>query len=117
MRVPVPLRSVTRLGPLAIALLLIGIGAPGLAISSEKSHSAALEGQWVLDTRSDEGKAHFAFTVGRGKGHENWGFTIPLREVEGLDASVLRGGSARVAFRLRRDAGTLECEGRVARGK
>jgi len=112
---PVPIRSITRLGPLAITLLFIGIGASGPAISSEKSHFAALQGEWALDSSGD-GKAHFGFTVHRGKGHENWGFTIPLRQVEGLDASVLRGGSARVSFRLHRDAGTLECEGRVARG-
>jgi len=106
----------TRLVPLAITLLSIGIGASHPAISSEKSHSPALQGQWVLDTGGD-GKAHFGLTVERGKGHESWGFTLPLRQVEGLDPSALRGGAAQVSFRLRRDAGILECEGRVARGQ
>src|SRR5439155_17436516 len=104
----------TRLVPLAITLLSIGIGAPHPAISSEKSHSPALQGQWVLDT-GGYGKAHFGLTVERGKGHESWGFTLPLRQVEGLDPSALRGGSAQGSFRLRRDAGTPGCGGRVPR--
>lgn len=51
-------------------------------------------------------------------GHSsNWGRTMPLADLRGLDAAVAQGTNSRVRFELVRDAGTAVFEGQFTAGR
>jgi hypothetical protein len=114
-----PIAWFARLAAL-VALASLGLAAAGIA---GRSHSRTinatpnLDGQWMLDPRAS-GQAHLTLRVELEPGSQHWrSDEVSLERLEGLGSDGLAGPGRDVAFRLRRDAGTFVCEGRVGKGR
>lgn len=78
---------------------------------------APVRGTWKADTRKvDSGKIHISFAraAENGRGRNQFGSAFDLSELDGLTANDVQNGG--VAFRLAREAGTIECEGSFSNG-
>lgn len=114
--------SLGRRGHTLLAFLAVVVGMAGLivpdAVRAVRAADALLHGRWMIDARDDRGWVQLNLMVRDGKGHTGWnGRDIPLAKLEGLTGQQLDGPSSDVHFRVRRDAGTIDCQGRVSGGE
>jgi hypothetical protein len=104
--------------PLTLASSLLGIAFIIIVIGSYVIVAqSSVSGEWRAETRGeDTGKIQFSFERTTASGHQNQsGFPIAFEELQGLSRDQIQNG--KVAFRLVREAGTIECEGSFKDGR
>jgi hypothetical protein len=98
----------------ALAFVPVASACAAPAASAELPDSLAWR---IVPSDAGTGKVQFELSYRTAHSSSNYGRTIDLAELQGLDRAMLDGGgSAPVHFRLVRDAGTFGCEGVAWRG-
>ena len=98
-------------GVVTFAFIIFVIGSYVIAAQS------VVSGEWTASQvkSGENGKINLSFERRTGRGHSNHGQTFEISELQGLSADQIKNG--KVAFRLAREAGTIECEGNFVEGK
>ena len=77
-------------------------------------------GEWTTDARhgwfSDDGP-RVQINLRSGDGSDNWGFGVPVAELEGLPAAAQSGSANDIRFTWTREAGTFRFQGSFDRGR
>ena len=75
-------------------------------------------GQWMLEPSKESGKVNLTLHVEFGSYSQHWGSDdVDFSTLVGLDPDWSTRGRGDVAFEIRRDAGTIVCEGKAARNR
>jgi len=112
---PIPRRRATAARALLLAAAVTVLGV--LPMAAQAAGGAAASGQWLIERKRDGGDVELTFIWKPSPGHQHWGSrTTSLARLGTITDAELDGGPSDVHFELRRDAGTLVCDGRIGEG-
>ncbi len=100
------------------ALMIASMLAAGVAAQAPAPVTA--RGEWTTDARhgwfGDDGP-RVQINLRSSDGSDNWGFGVPVAELEGLPPAVQSGSATDIRFTWRREAGTFSFQGSFDRGR
>jgi hypothetical protein len=101
----------------ALALLALVPGASACAVPAAGAQVPASLAWRITPSEAGAARVQFELSYRTANSNSQYGHTLDLAELQGLDRAALDGGgNAPVRFRLVRDAGAFDCEGAAWHG-
>jgi hypothetical protein len=106
--------------PIHLAATFVSVSMLTAVVLAQTQAPVTARGEWTTDARhgwsSDEGP-RVQINLRSVDGSDNWGFGVPVGELEGLPPAVQSGSANDIRFLWRREAGTFNFQGSFDRGR
>ena len=99
----------------ACAAMLLPLGLAEAPATQASAWERPIE--FTLSPSGESGEVELSLRHRSGRSESHHSRSIPLAELQGLDAAALAGDGGPLRFRLAREAGALDCEGDLRSGR